>query len=429
MRNDVFEDCKAYKDSGLKTPFWQSAAERWGYNTADQLRSAYRREVKRRESKGHNPDLRFVDKNESHADAQETFEMLRDGSFVSDKLIEICEQDSKSPESMLVAHGFLPDLWEVIALRNNLWHGSVKGGGNIIKYQSRINVRPKKENITIGIDHINDLFDKLEKRNWEIPVVSEKSGNVGTVLIVPIADLHLGLLGTEHTVGEVYDMEIAEKRYNYFINSVCEKASMLELDEIVFIVGNDFVNTDTISNTTTAGTQQENVTFWYELFDKSVELIISGVKSLQPHGHISVKYVPSNHDLLTMYAVMKTIDSFFKEDDTVEVDTSPLPRKYFAIGKTLFGISHNFPIKKAVELMTVEAKEHWEKCDSFVWLLAHLHTAMQYETQGLVEIYRLPTFSGTSLWSKGKGYSHKKQGQCFVVDAENGVEEIWNITV
>jgi hypothetical protein len=55
---------------------------------------------------------------------------------------------------------------------------------------------------------------------------------------------------------------------------------------------------------------------------------------------------------------------------------------------------------------------------------------MIYEKQGFVEIYRLPTISGWSRWSTESGYVQtEKKTQCFIVDKENGIENILNIVV
>ena len=55
---------------------------------------------------------------------------------------------------------------------------------------------------------------------------------------------------------------------------------------------------------------------------------------------------------------------------------------------------------------------------------------MIYEAQGLVEMYRVPTFSGFSRWSNEKGFVQTdKKTQCFVLDEEDGVIDIYNIVV
>jgi hypothetical protein len=107
-----------------------------------------------------------------------------------------------------------------------------------------------------------------------------------------------------------------------------------------------------------------------------------------------------------------------------------LPRKYYNFGKSVFGFVHDMQVKQALEIMTVEAKEYWSKCSRFYWMMGHLHKGMEYEKQGMLEIYRLPTISGNSRWANNSNYMQtEKKNQCFLIDEENGIEEVYNIFV
>ena len=87
-------------------------------------------------------------------------------------------------------------------------------------------------------------------------------------------------------------------------------------------------------------------------------------------------------------------------------------------------------MKKALDIMTVEAKNQWSNSEHMFWMLAHLHTAMVYEKRGYLEIHRLPTLSGWSRWSNSKGYVQtERRTHCFVVDEEKGIVNTLNIVV
>jgi hypothetical protein len=63
-------------------------------------------------------------------------------------------------------------------------------------------------------------------------------------------------------------------------------------------------------------------------------------------------------------------------------------------------------------------------------MMGHLHTGMEYQKEGLLEIYRLPTISGNSRWSNNSSYIQtEKKNQCFLFDEENGIVDIYNIYV
>ena len=250
------------------------------------------------------------------------------------------------------------------------------------------------------------------------------------VLLLPIADFHLGLIATMSSTGNEYNMEIAEKYYKDVLLQIKERIDGQEFEEILFVIGNDFLNSDTLNSTTTNGTPQDSVVFWHDMFDKALELLIIGINTLVEISKVRVINVVSNHDNQSMYAIMKAIDYYFKDNKNVIVDTSQLFRKYYFHGKVLIGFAHDLDIKNALSLITSEAKELWGKANKFYWILAHLHQQMQYSKQGNLEIMRLPTISGWSRWSASKGYVHSDQRtQVFVIDGEHGILDVMNIFV
>jgi len=175
---------------------------------------------------------------------------------------------------------------------------------------------------------------------------------------------------------------------------------------------------------------QENDSLWFDVVDKAIELVIRATEEFLKMGKVDVVYVPSNHDLETFYGVMKAVEAYYRNNDNVFVDCSPLPRKYYKYGKNLFGFSHNITLRTALDIITVEAKEMWSSSNHMYWLLAHLHKGMIYEQKGHLEIFRLPAISGWSRWSTNKGYAQtERKAQCFIIDKEDGIVNTLNIVV
>ena len=280
-------------------------------------------------------------------------------------------------------------------------------------------------------ENVDKLFDGLKTKNV-VPVKVSPSwyARNGKALIVPIADMHYGLLATAKTNGNEYNMRLAEDLLYSTISQIKERVAGRKFEEIVFVIGNDFLNSDNIQGTTTRGTPQDNETFWYEFFDKAIELLVTGINSLLEISKVRVYNVISNHDHHSMYAMMRVLEAAFAGNKNVTFEVSTQPRQFYTFGKTVVGLTHDMKIAQGLELMTTEAKAKWTESKHFVWLLAHLHTEMQYERKGLVEMYRLPTFSGYSRWSNGQGFvtlEHKTQ--CFVLDAECGVSDTMYVHV
>ena len=53
---------------------------------------------------------------------KETVEIHSDGRQTSEKLIKMSNEQSKDVEFLLRAHGFNPDVWELVSARNNIWN-------------------------------------------------------------------------------------------------------------------------------------------------------------------------------------------------------------------------------------------------------------------------------------------------------------------
>jgi len=117
-------------------------------------------------------------------------------------------------------------------------------------------------------------------------------------------------------------------------------------------------------------------------------------------------------------------------DENINIDCSPLPRKYYRFGKTLFALSHDMKIKDALQIVSSEGKDNWTDSKHIICLLAHLHQAMVYEKQGYLEIMRLPTISGWSRWSNNQGYiQSEKKNQSFIVSGEKGIIDVLNTII
>jgi hypothetical protein len=432
LNQKVFERClKKYRK--LTTETWEDIAKDYpnDYKSGEHLRVTFKEERKRKNVPTDHPRQQVSVEGEEIIGYNESTEIHGNGNITSDKLIRICEADSKNPTIVMKMHGFDPEKWNLISCRNNMWHMQKKGGERLLCYQSKITVSPKKSG-EWSTKLVDEIFNKLSLKdhifsNSIKPNVVVKNGKT---LVIGISDLHLGLLSTDHSTGNEYNIKIAENIYLDTIAQIKREITNKDFEKIVFLTGNDFLNIDNTHGETNRGTPQENDSIWFDIFDKAVELVIRGINEFVSIAPVDVIYIPSNHDLESFYGVMRVIDVYYRNNSNVTVDYSPLPRKYYQYGKNLFGFSHDIEVRKALDIFTVEAKNQWSSSEHMYWMLAHLHTGMVYEKRGYLEIYRLPTLSGWSRWSNNKGYIQtERKTQCFIVDKENGIVNTINVVI
>jgi len=359
-----------------------------------------------------------------------TIEIGKDNTQTSDRLIRMSEEDAKDVDYLLKAHGYDILQWELVSARNNIWNSYSKQDGVQTLYSSKITVKPRSEYLWNEEDIqriINNIrIDYSDKIN----IIPKRCDDSGNILVLPIADFHYNLLADEYSTGNNYNTEIAKEYYYHVLNDVVERTMHERFEKVLFVVGNDFVNADNINGTTTKVTPQDNNTAWFNIINNVTQLIVDGVSILGTIAPVDVLYVPSNHDLHTMYGIMQIVNAWFRNDKNVKVDSSPLPRKYYKYGKTLLGFSHDIKVKDALKIFTSEAKNKWSDCNHMIWMLAHLHQQMIYDKQGYLEIMRLPTISGWSRWSNNNGYVQSdKKNQAFIINKDLGITNVINTVI
>lgn len=442
MKEEIFKDCWEHqKESGGKRPYWNDLFEKYkdrGYRTKEQLRSSYKREKKRRIQSGEIPDDRFSEKS--------SYEEGND--FIN---IVCASKRMLSKDDVIKEFNVNTDIWEVERFKvktsegyrkdrqvdwdvedGRVTYGHVRDSGKmLIVPLYHIEVRFIKKQKQFTPENIDKFFKLIEKKNFKVPDIKSKQYSLnGIYPIVPIADLHFGLVAKKEVEGEDYNIEIAERYFYDIIQQSVLQLSNKHVKEIVFLIGNDFLNSDNLQNTTTRGTQQDSEYSWFNIVDKATEMLINAINHLRTVSNVRVVNVPSNHDRHTMYSVVKIVQQYFNGVEGVTFDNRPIYTKYIIVGKTLFGLTHDIVVKRALETITTEAKDLWSEANGAVWLLGHLHRAMQYERMGVLEIYRMPAISGRSRWASEKHYVQaNKRSQIYLVDEENGITDVINIFV
>lgn len=359
-----------------------------------------------------------------------------DGTKESDRIIEICEGDEITPEFLLSAHNMNPDEWDVVSYRNNFWHSQVRGGKRLVMYQSKVTAKPKANGLSLK--KIDQHFAKLD-RKFRTPTITPIIRKGSMMAEVNIADLHLGKLCWHGDTEGNYDYKIAREVFYSIINDVCNEIQNKPLEYILFVWSNDFFNSDTITNTTTAGTPQQTDVRWQKLFNVGVEMLVNGIAMLSKIAPVKTFYTPSNHDEVNGYHALKYLEAWFRGDSNVEVNTDAKPRKYLLYGVTLLGFGHgdkeggNGSKERASRLascMPIEAPELWAKAKYREFHSGHLHSEQMIQEINGVIVRRISAPTATDTWHTQGGYiGSARKAQTFLYDKERGPRQIINTPV
>ena len=352
-----------------------------------------------------------------------------------DQLLAACEVDT--------------DIWKVKDAIINKWDVTMKlREGPFAEWVAKtyqnwqVKARLERDVQVVREKIVGEIFQQMTQ-DYEPPIydVSSKTQSLTqrekNLLEISIFDLHIGKLAWGGETFENYDVKIARQRFLESIKTLLQHASGFNYERILFPVGNDFFNSDTMENTTTKGTPQDEDLRWQKTFKVGVRLLVDAINMLKQTGvPVDVVVIPGNHDFERSYYMGSYLEAWFNSDPTVTINNHASPRKYYHYGNLLLGLTHGgeeregaLPLLMATD---IESKPLWSKTKFHEWHLGHIHRkrTMKYdinksrplnEDQG-VTIRYLSSLTGTEEWHHKKGFvGSTKAADGFVWNHEFGL--------
>jgi len=354
----------------------------------------------------------------------------------------------RTVDQLLAAANVDLDVWSVKDSIINKWDAtSWKSGVAETVQNFQVKIKLEKNIEIFNYKNAADIFIDLIK-DYQPPVLYTnnastlynviKTDKENNLLEISIFDLHLGKLCWSKETGEDYDVKIASKRFMDAIETLLHRASGFNYERILFPVGNDFFNSDTILNTTTAGTFVDEDLRWQKTFNIGTRLLVDGINLLKQTGvPIDVIIIPGNHDLTRSYYMGSFLEAWFNNDDMVHINNGASPRKYYKYGKVLLGLTHgneekesSLPLLMATD---TESKPYWSDTVYHEFHVGHFHrkknvtfSVIDNKSIGLKEdlgvtVRYLSSLSGTDSWHNKKGYNSIKAADAFIWNDENGL--------
>jgi len=225
------------------------------------------------------------------------------------------------------------------------------------------------------------------------------------LLVIDIADLHIGKLATAFETGEDYNSQIAVKRAKEGLQGILNKAKGFNIDKVLFVAGNDILHTDNTRRTTTGGTPQDTDGMWYDNFIMAKNLYIDLLEKLLSFAEVEVVYNPSNHDLTHGFFLMQLIEAHFSKS-TINFNVDLKHRKAFKYGNNLIGTTHGdgAKIEHLPLLLATEFPILWSETKHRYIYSHHIHHKTSKDFIGVTfETLRSP--SGSDSWHHKNGYT------------------------
>ena len=350
----------------------------------------------------------------------------------------------KTLEELLKVTKVDKELWSVKDYSVNKWDTTSVHQGIAKTYQNfQVKARLEKIMQTVRERAIGEVFKEMIK-NYKAPIFTPeisylplKTGE-NNLFEITMFDLHIGKLAWGGETGENYDTKIARERFLKTLETIILRGSGFAYSRILFPVGSDFFNSDTIYNTTTKGTPQDEDLRWQKTFQVGVKLLVDAINMLKQLGvPVDVVVIPGNHDFERSYYMGEYLSAWFNNDTVVNINNGASPRKYYRFGKVLLGLTHGSEEKESslplLMASDIESKPMWSETIFHEWHVGHIHrkrdvkylaldrSRMTNEDLGVTVRY-LSSLTGTEEWHHKKGFiGCTKAGEAFLWNDETGL--------
>ncbi len=308
--------------------------------------------------------------------------MHADGSYTSDRLIRMSEEQSKDRSYLLAAHGFNADEWEIVNARSSMWHMGYKDDGcadREVLYSSKVTVRPRSDTLDIGA--LIAACELVTPRYIEQPARGDMMLEVGVV------DAHFGNS----------DLALYEPTLERILSHITRRT----WSQVVLPIGNDLFHVDNFKNTTSNGTPQSSVA-WPEAWADALEFYSTIIEFALQHSEVVYAYyIIGNHDESMSWAFCQMLAAKYPQ---VRFDVAIEERKVHVFGDIAVGFTHgDGRTRKDVDRVFMAEFPEFSGARVREVHAAHHHHEVTVDEFGVV-VRTLSTAARTDKWHREEGY-------------------------
>ena len=241
-----------------------------------------------------------------------------------------------------------------------------------------------------------------------------------TMSIYSIGDAHIGMMAYGKETGEDYDSTILVADLLAAINLLVDQAHPSK-EAFIIDVG-DYYQSDSQSNTTTAGTRVDVDSRFSKMIQVGLDLAVSLIeRALLKHETVRWRSAIGNHNSHSAIYVTSFLQAWFRNNSRVIIHDTPAMFMYHQFGRNLIGITHGHTVKaeKLGEIMSVDQKHLWSATDHRYFYTGHVHHQSVKEfTNCVVETFN--TLTGKDAWHAASGYRSKQSMKSITLHREYG---------
>ena len=286
-------------------------------------------------------------------------------------------------------------------------------------------------------NHNDNIKQEIENilSNYKTPYVPLKKDQIHInkiftdpcAVFISLTDAHLDRLGTH---GRTLDDAI-----NQYLNIIeCLILSSYHcknVDEVVYVIGNDLFNSDTYFSETTACTQQHDNSMYYDAYEKIFDMQVKAINKLKQFCNtLHIKFVPGNHDRTKGFYLVHALEVYFKKDKNIIFDRGAENTKVYIYGDNFIGMHHGDTKPEDLPLYFAQKYyKQWGKAKYKEIGLGDKHVKRSWQLRvkptedefNGVRIFMTPSLCDNSLWEKNSLFDNSiAAGICRIYNKTKG---------
>lgn len=299
-----------------------------------------------------------------------------------------------------------------------------------------------------------DLVKGVLDSKKAVSVPAYNRGLIGggeNLLVIDVADLHVGKLASEVETGTGYSSKIAVSRMASGVEALIRKAEPHGIDRVLFVTGNDVMHVDNRTGTT-SGTMQDTDGSLFDMFRAASDGVTAAIAMASEIAPVDMLHCPSNHDYYMGWACMQAVAAKFDKHKYVNAtpyNMSERHRKYYGYGHNGFMFTHGDGAKEEMlyGLFMSEARDLVSKTRWLYSINHHLHHKIaknrggkrpelsekdgiaitmhgkhlaRTDDDGLLKVEHVRSPSAADSWHHRKGYVSRQAVECFMHNEIDG---------
>jgi len=349
-----------------------------------------------------------------------------DGVIEAQRIVEYNREVFGDKCKMLEYLGYSPEEWEFVFVTTSVWQQHTKEQTTKELYAVKFKVRPlvKSMNVEKALDVAKEVFaDKIDP--LKVKARKDIQGlDKNKLLFIPQIEAHLGKLSEKIDTGVEYNHKIVEERVRKVFEEVILLQEREKCDRCLLVVGGDFFNSESNSQTT-SGTLQQNDVRFKEMFNIGLCLYLEGLITLRENfNHVDVKICAGNHSRAMEHFLYIALSCYFRDDEVIKFSDDYKDTQSYVFGDVGLFFNHgDANQKRLIASIPAEFYQEYGKTLYRYLFVGHLHKLEVVNAENGLTLHRVPAICENDDWHYQNrfGVGNVPQHEIMIFDKNYGM--------